>query len=79
MLLEAKGVPLFFCAVMSTGFVIIEEVTDALQSLNWHNAYADTVSLANCIHNDDADNAIDDDDDGDVEDGDDDEGEEEGE
>jgi len=37
---EAKGVPIIFAAVMPSGNVLLEEFTDALDSLNWENIYA---------------------------------------
>ena len=42
---EAKGVPIIFAAVMPSGNVLLEEFTDALDSLNWENIYARPINF----------------------------------
>ena len=34
---EAQNIPIIFAFVSSTGFVLLEEYTDAEKSLNWEN------------------------------------------
>ena len=42
---EAGDIPIIFAAAMSTGYVLLEEFTDALGSLDWENIYAREISF----------------------------------
>lgn len=44
-LAEAGDIPIIFAAAMSTGYVLLEEFTDALGSLDWENIYAREISF----------------------------------
>ena len=37
---ESKGVPIIFAVMTNTGHILLEEYTDALQSLQWNNPVA---------------------------------------
>jgi hypothetical protein len=60
----AAGVPVIFAAVMPTGNVVLEEFTDALNSLDWTNIYAKPIVVNNPEESSDEDEEEDDEEEG---------------